>query len=82
MDAMNVAQMYTLAIRGPLQKVLAIGMCLINIRGRRKHKISKKSCYHRIKCIAAIFLTAFMWRRPLNSAVLAITTHKRLKGGV
>ena len=42
MDAMNVAQMCTLAIRGPLQKALAIGMCLINIRGRRKHKISKE----------------------------------------
>ena len=42
MDAMNVAQMYTLAIRGPLQKVLVIGMCLINIRGRRKHKIFKE----------------------------------------
>ena len=42
MDAMNVAQMYTLTIRGPLQKAMAIGMCLINIRGRRKHKISKE----------------------------------------
>ena len=41
-DVMNVAQMCTLVIRGPLQKALAIGMCLINIRGRRKHKISKE----------------------------------------
>ena len=41
-DATNVAQMCTLAIRGALQKALAIGMCLINIRGRRKHKISKE----------------------------------------
>ena len=42
MDAMNVAQMCTLAIKGPLQKALAIEMCLINIRGRRKYKISKE----------------------------------------
>ena len=27
----------------------------------------RKSCYHRIKCITATFLAAFMWRRPLNS---------------
>ena len=27
----------------------------------------RKSCYHRIKCITATFLAAFMGRRPLNS---------------
>ena len=26
-----------------------------------------KSYYDRIKCIAVAFLTALMWRRPLNS---------------
>ena len=41
-DAMDVAQMHTLAIRGPLRKALAIGMYLINIWERKKHKISKK----------------------------------------
>ena len=41
-DAMDVAQMHTLAIRGPLRKAPMIGMCLINIRGRRKRKISKE----------------------------------------
>ena len=41
-DAMNVAQVCTLAIRETLQKATAIGMCLINIRERRKHKISKE----------------------------------------
>ena len=41
-DAMDVAQMRTLAIRGALRKALVIGMCLINIRGRRKRKISKE----------------------------------------
>jgi len=41
-DAMNVVQVCTLAIRGTLQKAIAIGMCLINIRERRKHKIFKE----------------------------------------
>jgi len=48
---------------------------------RRKgtQKYLRKSCYHRIECIAATFLAAFMWRRPLNDAVLATTTHKKAK---
>ena len=43
-------------------------------------KYLRESCYHRIECIAATFLAAFMLRRPLNSAALAITTHKKLEG--
>ena len=39
----------------------------------------RENCYHRIKCIAAIFLAVFMWRRPLNSAVLATITHRKPK---
>ena len=35
--------------------------------------------YH-IKCTTATFLTALMWRGPLDSTVLATITHKRLKG--
>ena len=35
-----------------------------------------ESCHHRIKCTAATFLAAFMWRRPLNSTVWATTTYK------
>ena len=38
-----------------------------------------ESCYHRIECLAANFLATFMWRRLLNSAALATTTHKRPK---
>ena len=26
-----------------------------------------KNCHHHIKCTAAAFLAALMWRRPLNS---------------
>ena len=39
-------------------------------------KYLKKSYCHRIECSAANFLTAFMWRRPLNNIVLATPTHK------
>ena len=37
-------------------------------------KYLRKSCCHHP---AANFLAAFMWRRPLNSADLVITTHRR-----
>ena len=43
-------------------------------------KYLMKSCYHRIECPAANFLAAFMWRRPLNSAALATTTHRKPEG--
>ena len=49
-------------------------------RKKETQKYLKKSSYHRIKCIAATFLVAFIWRRPLNNDVLATTTHRRLKG--
>ena len=50
---------------------------------RRKgtQKYLRKSCYHRIKCTVTTFLVVFMWRRHLNSEVLATTTHKK-PGGV
>ena len=37
----------------------------------------RKSCCHRIKCTITTFLTAFMWRRHLNSDTLVTTTHKK-----
>ena len=37
----------------------------------------RKNCYHRIKFIVTIFLTAFMWRRHLNSEAQATTTHRK-----
>ena len=40
-------------------------------------KYLKKSYYHRIECPAANFLATFIWRRPLNSATLATTTHRK-----
>ena len=42
-------------------------------------KYLSKSCHHHIECTTTTFLAAFMWRRPLNSVVLATATHKELK---
>ena len=43
----------------------------------RTQKYLRESCYHRIECTTTTFLAAFMLRRPLNSAVLATTTHRK-----
>ena len=45
------------------------------IRMMGTQKYLRESCYHRIECTTTTFLTAFMLRRPLNSAVLATITH-------
>ena len=39
----------------------------------------RESCYHHIECTATTILKAFMWRRLLNSAALAIMTHRKSK---
>ena len=53
-----------------------------NVQERRKpqEKYLRESYYHLIKCITTTFLAVFMWIRPLNSATLTITTHKRSEG--
>ena len=38
-------------------------------------KYLRKNCYHCIECFTTNSLTAFMWRRPLNSAVLVAPIH-------
>ena len=47
--------------------------------GVEARKCLRKNCCHRIECPTANFLTAFMWKRHLNSVVLATTTHRKLK---
>ena len=42
-------------------------------------KYLRKSYYHHIECIAVTFIAVFMLRRPLNSVVLATTTHRKPK---
>ena len=48
-----------------------------HMRRKGTQKYLRKSCYHRIECTAATFLAALMWKRPLNSVVLATTTHRK-----
>ena len=49
----------------------------MDLKGRGESKKNlRKSCYHRIKFTVTTFLTAFMWRRHLNSETLVITTHR------
>ena len=43
------------------------------------HKYPRESCFHHIECTVATLLDAFMWKRLLNSAALAITTHRKPK---
>ena len=49
------------------------------IRMMWTQKYLRESCYHHIECTATTFLAAFMWRRPLNSAVLTTTTYRKPK---
>ena len=57
-----------------------IGTCIMNIReGGEPKKYLRESYYHRIVCTAATFLATFMWRKPLNSAALVTTTHRKPK---
>ena len=42
-------------------------------------KYLRENCYYYIECTVATFLAAFMWRKPLNSAALTTTTHRKLK---
>ena len=49
------------------------------IRMMGTQKYLRESYYHRIECTVATFLVTFMLRRPLNSAVLTSTTHRKLE---
>ena len=40
-------------------------------------KYLRKNCCHHIECPAINFLAVFIWRRPLNSVVLATITHRK-----
>ena len=44
-------------------------------RGESTKNIRKSYCHH-IKYTITTFLTAFMWKRHLNSETLVITTHR------
>ena len=52
-------------------------VCHERPRMMEPQKYLRESCYHRIECTAATFLATFMLGRPLNSVVLATTTHRK-----
>ena len=72
----NAAQVCIPAIRVTLQEVPTIAVPHKHMRRKKTQKYLKESCYHHIKCTAATFLSAFMWR-TLNSTALATTTHRK-----
>ena len=45
------------------------------IRIMRTQKYIRKNYYHHIECTIATFLATFMFKKPLNNAALATTTH-------
>jgi len=49
------------------------------MRRKKTLKYLREGCHHHIKCTAATFLAAFMWRRSLNSITLATATHRELE---
>ena len=59
---------------------LAVEMRPWTCEREENSKYLRKNCHHHIKCTAATFLAALMWKGPLNSAALATTTHRGLKG--
>ena len=62
------------------QEVQERKACPMDLKGRGEStKNIRKSCCHHIKYNITTFLTAFMWRRHLNSETLVITTHREPK---
>ena len=60
------------------QEVLLLRIYTVNVRDKMgAEKYLRKGCCHCIKCSATNFLPGLMWRRPLNSIVLAVPTHRR-----
>ena len=67
-DLTNISQVSLCLTWVTFQEIPATKIDFMCIRKWKDHgNILGKSCYHRIKCIAAAFLAALMWRRPLNS---------------
>ena len=74
----SISQICILAARETFQEAQEIRTCLMNMKERgRAQKYLRKSCYHRIKFIVTTFLTAFMWRKHLNSEILVITIYRK-----
>ena len=77
MDMASISQICIPTSGGTFQEVQERRMCPIDLKGRGEStKDLRKSYCHRIKYTITTFLTAFMWRRHLNSETLVITIHR------
>ena len=80
MDMASMSQICIPAVGGTFQEAQEMRMCLMNMKEKGwggTQKYLRKSYYHRIKFTVTTFLTAFMWRRHLNSETLATTIHRK-----
>ena len=80
MDMASMSQICIPAAGGTFQEAQETRMCLMNMKEKGwggTQKYLRKNYYHRIKFIVTTFLTAFMWRRHLNSETLATTIHRK-----
>ena len=72
------SNMHSVSTKDPLQRVLVAGR---SPQARKREKSvgcrgGDYSCH--IKCMAATFLAALMWRGLANNATLASTTHRKM----
>ena len=80
LDMASIPQTFIPTARGTFQEAQERMTCPMDLKGRQESpKDLRKSCCHRIKCFVTTFLTAFMWRRHLNSDTLVTTIHKELE---
>ena len=79
-DMASIPQICIPTARGTFQEAQERRMRPMDLKERWEcPKDLRKSCCHRIKCTVTTFLTAFMWRRHLNSETLVTTTNKEPK---
>ena len=79
-DVTYAVQVCISTIKMTFQETPVVGdMSHEHTRRKEIQEYLRESCCHRIKYIAATFLIAFMWKRPLNNATLANTTHRKPK---
>ena len=82
----SIPQICVPTARGTFQEAQERRTCPMDLKGRwESPKDLRKSCCHCIKYTVTTFLTAFMWRRYLNSEILVTTTHKEpeeVSGGI
>ena len=79
-DVTYAVQVCISTIKMTFQETPMVGdMSHEHTRRKEIQEYLRESCCHRIKYIAATFLIAFMWKRPLNSAALVTITHRKPK---